>query len=41
VEEDTALGKNMRVTGTPTILINGEFAVNPITDQVFEKYLRR
>jgi protein-disulfide isomerase len=41
VEEDTALGKNMRVTGTPTILINGEFVANPITNQVFEKYLKK
>jgi hypothetical protein len=27
--------------GTPTILINGEFAANPITDQVFEQYLKK
>jgi len=41
VEEDMALGKSLRVTGTPTILINGEFVSNPITDQVFEKYLKK
>lgn len=41
VEEDMALGKNIRVMGTPTILINGEFAANPVTDQVFEQYLRK
>jgi protein-disulfide isomerase len=41
VEEDMALGRNMRVMGTPTILINGEFAANPITDQVVEKYFKK
>ncbi len=41
VEEDMALGKNMRVTGTPTILVNGEFVVNPITDKTFEQYLKK
>jgi protein-disulfide isomerase len=41
VEEDMALGKNMRVTGTPTILVNGEFVTNPITDKTFEKYLKK
>jgi protein-disulfide isomerase len=41
VEEDTALGKNIRVMATPTILINGEFVSNPVTDQVLEQYLRK
>jgi protein-disulfide isomerase len=41
VEEDMTLGRNMRVMGTPTILINGEFAANPMTDQVFETYLKK
>jgi predicted DsbA family dithiol-disulfide isomerase len=41
VEEDMALGNSIRVMGTPTILINGEFAANPITDQVFEQYLKK
>ena len=41
VEEDMALGNSIRVMGTPTILINGEFAANPITDQVFETYLKK
>ncbi len=41
VEEDMAMGKNLRVMGTPTVLINGEFVSNPITDQVFEQYLRK
>ena len=41
VMEDMALGKNLRVMGTPTILINGEYVSNPITDQVFERYLRK
>jgi protein-disulfide isomerase len=40
VEEDMALGKNVQVTGTPTVLINGEFVANPITDRVLEKYLK-
>lgn len=41
VEEDMALGKSIQVMGTPTILINGEFVSNPVTDQVLEKYLRK
>ena len=41
VEEDMGLGKNIRVVGTPTVLINGEFVSNPVTDQVFEQYLRK
>lgn len=41
VEEDMALGKNMRVTGTPTILVNGEFVGNPMTDKTFEQYLKK
>ncbi len=41
VEEDVALGKSIRVTGTPTILIDGEFVANPVTDQVIEKYLKK
>ena len=41
VEGDMVLGKNIRVTGTPTILINGEFVSNPLTNQVLERYLRK
>ena len=41
VEEDMALGKNIHVVGTPTILLNGEFAANPVTDQVLDQYLRK
>jgi protein-disulfide isomerase len=41
VEEDMALGKNIHVVGTPTILLNGEFAANPVTDQVLKQYLRK
>ena len=41
VEEDMALGKSLRVMGTPTVLINGEFVSNPTTDQVFEQYLKK
>ena len=41
VMEDMALGKSLRVMGTPTILINGDFVSNPVTDQVFEQYLRK
>jgi protein-disulfide isomerase len=41
VEEDMAVGKTIWVTGTPTILINGDFVSNPITDQAFEQYLRK
>jgi protein-disulfide isomerase len=41
VEEDMALGKSIQVMGTPTVLMNGEFVSNPVTDQVLEKYLRK
>lgn len=41
VEEDMTLGNKIRVTGTPTILINGEFVANPLTDQVLERYLKK
>lgn len=41
VEEDMALGKSIRVMGTPTILINGDFAANPITDKNLEPYLKK
>jgi protein-disulfide isomerase len=41
VEEDMALGKSIHVTGTPTILMNGEFVANPMTEQVLERYLKK
>lgn len=41
VEEDMALGKRIHVTGTPTILMNGEYVANPVTEQVLERYLRK
>jgi protein-disulfide isomerase len=41
VEEDMALGKSIHVTGTPTILMNGEFVANPVAEQVLERYLRK
>jgi protein-disulfide isomerase len=41
VEEDMALGNKIRITGTPTILMNGEFVNNPVTEKVLEQYLRK
>ncbi len=41
VEEDRALGQSIRIQGTPAVFINGEFAANPVTDQVIEKYLKK
>jgi protein-disulfide isomerase len=40
VEEDMTLGKSIRVTGTPTILMNGEFVANPMMEKVLEQHLR-
>jgi protein-disulfide isomerase len=41
VEEDMVLGKKIRITWTPTILMNGEFVNNPVTEKVLEQYLRK
>jgi protein-disulfide isomerase len=39
VEADIATAKKVRVSGTPTILVNGEVFVGSIPDQVFQQYL--
>ena len=39
VEEDLALGKKIRVRGTPTTLINGELVRPPLTEKTLERYL--
>jgi protein-disulfide isomerase len=41
VEEDMAVGKKIRVRGTPTTILNGSFIVGPITDKMLEGYLRK
>ena len=41
VEEDLALGNKLRVKGTPTTLINGEFVRNPVTDNLLNQYLKK
>ena len=41
VEEDLALGNKLRVKGTPTTLINGEFVRNPVTDNLLSQYLKK
>lgn len=39
VEEDMAVGKKIRVRGTPTTILNGSFVIGPLTDKVLESYL--
>ena len=39
VEEDLAVGKKIRVRGTPTTLINGELVRPPLTEKTIEGYL--
>jgi len=41
VEEDMAVGRKIPVMGTPTIIINGDFIGEELTDRVIEGYLRR
>jgi protein-disulfide isomerase len=39
VEEDMALGNKIGVTGTPTMIINGDFVGSSLTDKMVEQYL--
>ena len=39
VEEDLAVGKKIRVRGTPTTLINGDLVRPPLTEKTIEQYL--
>jgi protein-disulfide isomerase len=39
VEEDLAVGKKIRVRGTPTTFINGELVRPPLTEKTLERYL--
>ena len=39
VEEDLAVGRKIRVRGTPTTLINGELVRPPLTEKTLERYL--
>jgi len=41
VEEDVALGRKIRVRGTPTTIVNGDLVKAPLTDQVLEQYLSK
>ena len=41
VEEDLAVGKKIRVPGTPTTIVNGDLVRAPLTDQVLEQYLSK
>jgi protein-disulfide isomerase len=39
VLEDMALGNKLRITGTPTKIVNGDFIVGSSPDNVLERYL--
>ena len=39
VEEDLAVGDKIRVRGTPTVILNGTFVINPLTEKMLEGYL--
>ena len=41
VREDLALGNKMRVTSTPTKVVNGEIIIGSSADNVLEQYLTR
>lgn len=40
VVEDMALGNKIGVTGTPTMIINGDFVGSSLTDKMVEEYLK-
>jgi protein-disulfide isomerase len=40
VEEDLALGNRYQVSGTPTVLINGEMIQGPFTEKALDRYLK-
>lgn len=39
VEEDMALGRRIRVTGTPTAILNGNFIIGPLAEKVLEQFV--
>ncbi len=39
VEEDMAVGRKIRVTGTPTTILNGNYIVGPLADKVLEGFI--
>lgn len=41
VEEDMALGNKIRVTGTPTAIVNGDYIRGSLPDKALEQYLGR
>jgi len=41
VLDDMALGKKLRITGTPTKVVNGDIIVGSTADTVLEKYLAK
>jgi len=41
VIEDMTVGNRVPVMGTPTLIINGDFINEEVTDQVLERYLRK
>ena len=41
VLDDMALGNKLRITGTPTKIVNGDIIVGSTEDSVLEKYLNR
>ena len=41
VEEDMAVGRRIRVTGTPTAILNGNYIVGPLADKVLEGFIAK
>ena len=41
VEEDMAVGRKIRVTGTPTAILNGNYIVGPLADKVLEGFIAK
>ena len=39
VEENLAVGAKIQVRGTPTMILNGSFVTNPLTEKMIEGYL--
>jgi protein-disulfide isomerase len=39
VEEDMAVGRKIRVTGTPTTILNGHYIIGPLADKVLEGFI--
>jgi protein-disulfide isomerase len=41
VEEDMVLGNRYQISGTPTVLINGEMIQGPFTEETLDRYLNK